>query len=75
MRESRFIKFGPSDLIQRLRCADTPSAGEVCKRVLSFLDNQPAVHTVGVLSLGVVYAEPPGFLLNSGRSPSNSEIY
>ena len=31
---------GRTILILRLMCADTPSAREVCKRVLDFLDNQ-----------------------------------
>jgi hypothetical protein len=61
--------------IERPELTDTLSTCALCKRDLLFNYKQPAVHTVGVLSLGVFCAEPPGFLLNNGRSTSNPEIY
>jgi hypothetical protein len=66
---NRRIRIGRPEL------TDTLSTYVFCKRDLLFNYKQPAVHIVGVLSLGVSYAEPPRFLLNSCRSPNNSEMY
>jgi hypothetical protein len=62
---------GPQKCIQRLKTQDTLLDVRLCKRDPLVFQIQPAVHTVGILSLGTIVILAPDLLRNIVPSPEH----